>query len=89
MTNACRNTYETEVLETVMTYSEWLKEYKRRTYRSRAERTYFLKQKLCGLILAAIGIVVPIVCDGDATASLLLVPMGLFVLFTKEKVMIF
>ena len=89
MTNTCRNTYETEVLETVMTYSEWLKEYKRKTCRSRAERAYFLKQKLCGLVLAAIGIVVPIVCGGDATASLLLVPMGLFVLFTKEKVMLF
>ena len=89
MTNTCKNTYNTEVLETVMTYSEWLKEYKRRTYRSRAERAYFLKQKLCGLVLATIGIVVPIVCDGDVTASLLLVPMGLYVLFTKEKVMLF
>ena len=89
MTNTCRNTYETEVLETVMTYSERLKEYKRRTYRSRAERAYFLKPKLCGVVLAAIGIIVPIICDGDATASLLLVPMGLFVLFTKEKVMLF
>ena len=89
MTNTCKNTYDTEVLETVMTYSEWLKEYKRRTYRSRSEHAYLLKQKLCGLVLAAIGIVVPIVCDGDATASLLLVPMGLFVLFTKEKVMLF
>ena len=89
MTNTCRNTYDDEVLETVMTYSEWLKEYKRRTCRSRAERAYFLKQKLCGLVLATIGIIVPIICDGDATASLLLVPMGLFVLFTKEKVMLF
>ena len=89
MTNTCKNTYETEVLETVYTYNEWLKEYKRRTYRSRSERAYFLKQKICGLVLAAIGIIVPIVCDGDVTASLLLVPMGLFVLFTKEKVMLF
>ena len=89
MTNTCRNTYETEVLETVITYSEWLKEYKRRTCRSRTERAYFLKQKLCGVVLATIGIIAPIVCDGDATASLLLVPMGLFVLFTKEKVMLF
>ena len=89
MTNTCKNTYDTEVFETVMTYSEWLKEYKRRTCRSRAERAYFLKQKLCGLVLAAIGIIVPVVCDGDATASLLLVPMGLHVLFTKEKVMLF
>ena len=89
MENTCTHTHNTEVFETVMTYSEWLKEYKRRTYRSRAERAYFLKQKLCGLVLATIGVIVPIVCDGDATASLLLIPMGLFVLFTKEKVMLF
>ena len=89
MTNTCKNTYDAEVLETVYTYNEWLKEYKRRTCRSRSERAYFLKQKLCGVVLAAIGIIVPIICDGDATASLLLVPMGLFVLFTKEKVMLF
>ena len=87
MTNTCRNnTYDTEVLETVYTYNEWLKEYKRR---SRSERAYYLKQKICGVVLATIGIVAPIVCDGDATASLLLVPMGLFVLFIKEKVMLF
>ena len=89
MTNTCKNTYDTEVLETVYTYNEWLKEYKRRTCRSRAERAYFLKQKLCGLVLATIGIITPILFDGDATASLLLVPMGLFVLFTKEKVVMF
>ena len=89
MTNTWKDAYGTEVLETVYTYNEWLKEYKRRTYRSRAERAYFLKQKLCGLVLTTIGIIVPVVCDGDATASLLLVPMGLFVLFTKEKIMLF
>ena len=89
MTNTCRNTYSTEVLETVMTYSEWEKEHRRRTRKSNAERVYYIKQKLCGVVLAAVGIIVPILFDGDATASLLLVPMGLFVLFTKEKVMLF
>ena len=89
MTNTCRNTYSTEVLETVMTYSEWEKEHRRRTRESRADRAYYIKQKLCGVVLAAIGIIVPILFDGDATASLLLVPMGLFILFTKEKVMLF
>ena len=89
MTNTCKNTYETEVLETVYTYNEWLKEHRRRTRKSRTDRTYYIKQKLCGVVLAAIGIITPILFDGDATASLLLVPMGLFVLFTKEKVMLF
>ena len=31
MENTCKNTYDAEVLETVYTYNEWLKEYKRRT----------------------------------------------------------
>ena len=79
----------TETIETVMTYSQWEKIHTQKARKRKAERAYFLKQKLCGLVLAAIGIIVPIVCDGDATASLLLVPMGLFVLFTKEKVMLF
>ena len=81
--------YKMEVLETVMTYSEWEKEHRRRTRKSWADRVYYIKQKLCGVVLAAIGIIVPILFDGDATASLLLVPMGLFILFTKEKVMLF
>ena len=89
MINTCKNTYDTEVLETVYTYDEWLKEHRRRTRKSSTERVYYIKQKLCGVVLAAIGIIVPILFDGDATASLLLVPMGLFVLFTKEKVMMF
>ena len=89
MENTCKNTYDTEVFETVMTYSEWEKEHRRRTRKSSADRAYYIKQKLYGVILAAIGIIVPILFDGDATASLLLVPMGLFVLFTKEKVMLF
>lgn len=81
--------YKMEVLETVYTYDEWLKEHRRRTRKSSAERVYYIKQKLCGMVLTAIGIIAPILFDGDATASLLLVPMGLFVLFTKEKVMLF
>ena len=59
------------------------------THRQKAERIYYIKQKLSGLIMAAIGIVTPFLCDGDATFSLFLFPLGLFLLFTKEKVMMF
>lgn len=46
-----------------------------------------IKQKLIGLSLIAIGILCPIVFEGDATASLLVVPMGLMVLFTREDIL--
>ena len=59
------------------------------TYRRKAERLYYIKQKLSGLAMASIGIVTPFICDGDATFSLIALPLGLFLVFTKEKVMMF
>lgn len=82
-----------EAIETVYTYEEWLKEYNRREtkrrIRQRKERIYYLKQRLSGAIMAAIGIIMPFVLDGDATFSLFALPLGIFLLLTKEKVMSF
>lgn len=50
---------------------------------------YYLKQKLCGLALIILGVLCPFVVDGDATVSLLIVPLGLYLLFTKTKAMLF
>ena len=50
---------------------------------------YFLKQKLCGLVIAGFGVLIPFLLDGDATASVILIPFGLFLIFTKERVMEF
>ena len=44
-------------------------------------------QKLFGLFLVAAGIILPILCDGDATGSLLLMPLGVVLLIKKSKVM--
>ena len=60
-----------------------------RKARRKAERIYYIKQKLSGLTMAAIGIITPFLLDGDATFSLIALPLGLFLLFTKEKVMMF
>ena len=60
-----------------------------RKARKRAEAIYYIKQKLSGLIMAAIGIITPILFGGDATFSLIALPLGIWLLFTKEKVMIF
>lgn len=44
-----------------------------------------LKQKLMGLALIIISILAPIILDGDATISVLLFPLGLYMLITKER----
>lgn len=85
-----------EVIETVYTYEEWLKEYNRRKRLKakrkiiqRTEHLYYMKQQLSGVIMATIGIVTPFVLDGDATFSLVALPLGLFLMMTREKVMTF
>lgn len=82
-----------EAIETVYTYEEWLKEYNRREtqrrIRQRTERLYYIKQRLSGVIMTVIGIIMPFVLDGDATFSLVAFPLGIFLLLTWEKVMTF
>ena len=80
-------------IETVYTYEEWLKEYKRqetkRRTRQRAERLYYMRQRISGAIMVVSGIVMPFLLDGDATVSLIILPLGICLLLTKEKVMTF
>lgn len=82
-----------EAIETVYTYEEWLKEYNRRETKrktkQRTEHLYYMKQRLSGAMMAAIGIITPFLLDGDATLSLIALPLGIFLLMTKEKVMAF
>ena len=79
----------TETIGTVMTYSEWEKIHTQKARKRKAERAYYIKQKLSGLTMAAIGIIVPILLDGDATFSIIALPLGIWLLFTKQKVMMF
>lgn len=82
-----------EAIETVYTYEEWLKEYNRREtkrrIRQRTEHLYYMKQHILGAIMAVIGIITPFVLDGDATFSFVVLPLGIFLMLTQEKVMIF
>ena len=47
---------------------------------------YYAKQKLLGILAIGISIASPLLLDGDATISVIMLPLGLYLLFTKEKV---
>ena len=47
---------------------------------------YKAKQKFIGLLAIGVSIASPLLLDGDATISLIMLPLGFYVLFTKEKV---
>ena len=46
---------------------------------------YYAKQKLLGVVAIGVSIASPLLLDGDATISLIMLPIGLYLLFTKER----
>ena len=46
---------------------------------------YKAKQKLLGLLAITASIASPLLLDGDATISLIMLPLGIYMIFTKER----
>lgn len=42
------------------------------------------QQKIIGIMAIIVGILSPILCDGDATASIIMLPLGIYALVTEE-----
>lgn len=59
---------------------EAIKQSKQKAKR-KAEIIDCLKQKLSGLVMVAIGIAMPLLDGGDATFSLIAIPLGIFLMF--------
>lgn len=89
-----------EAIETVYTYEEWLKEYNHRKTKRRIRQAkrragqrikylYYMKQRISGTIMTAIGIVTIFVPDRDVTFSLVALFLGIFLLTTQKKIMKF
>jgi hypothetical protein len=62
--------------------------YKSRRKKEKADALYFFMQKLCGVILLGIVALVALMTN-DATIGVILVPLGLFLIGTRHKVMDF
>ena len=54
-----------------------------------ADGCYYLKQKALGLASVGISVASPLLLDGDATISVLMLPLGIFLMVTKEKICMF
>lgn len=63
--------------------------YRRKKTRNKADRNYFIMQKLSGLTIGLIGLISPIACDGDGTFLLFALPIGIYLMITRNKVMTF
>lgn len=70
---------------------QWIKciQYKPQSIGKKADNLYYIKQRLSGLVMVVIGIMAPFLLDGDATFTLVTLPLGILLLWTKERVMMF
>lgn len=66
-------------------YQRKVKERKQSKIQEKRRRLYFLKQKVIGVFFLIFTIFVVKLLDGDATIALLTVPLGLTLIFSKEK----
>ena len=51
----------------------------------RGKILYKAKQKLIGLLMISLSIASPILLDRDVTISVVMLPLGVYILFTKER----
>lgn len=66
-------------------YRRRAKERKQSKIQEKRRRLYFLKQKVVGVFLLVLTVFMVKILDGDATIALLTVPLGLTLIFSKEK----
>lgn len=61
---------------------------RRKRQRAAAQRRkYFLIQRAVGLVLVATNMLAAYIMDGDITAAVVLVPLGIYIMLTKELVL--
>ena len=61
---------------------------RRKRQRAAAQRRkYFLIQRSVGLVLVVANVLAAYVLDGDITAAVFLVPLGIYLMLTKEQVL--
>lgn len=87
--NAYKNYENIQRLDSLHTYAEWKRIERKRKAQRRETAIYYIKQKFMGLASIGISVASPLLLDGDATISVLMLPLGIFLMVTKEKVMMF
>lgn len=81
-----------EAIKTVNICERHFAEYNRRKTKQRirqnTEYIYCAKQKISGVIMTVCGVIAPFLLNGDGTFSLFALPLGIFLILTKEKIIV-
>lgn len=76
--------YEVENQETTAERAERHMRQRQQEKYERQQHIYFLKQRLYGVALIALTVIATRLLDGDAAIALVLIPMAIVLIFSKE-----
>ena len=79
---------DTTSKEDVADFMERYRRRKQREHRRQQRRWYFIKQRLLGISLLIFTVLATKLLDGDATIALITVPLGLYLIFSKEMLVV-
>lgn len=79
---------DTTSKEDVADFTEQYRRRKQREYRRQQRRWYFIKQRLFGIITLIFTVLAIKMLDGDATIAVITVPIGLYMIFSKEMLLV-
>lgn len=79
---------DTTSKEAVADFMERHRRRKQREHRRQQRRWYFIKQRLFGIALLIFTVLATMLLDGDATIGLIMVPLGLYLIFSKEMLIV-
>lgn len=68
-----------------LTYQEWESIHQALKEEKHTEKQYYTKQRIVGGLLVAVSVLIPVLLH-DITASIFLLPLGIAVMVTKDKV---
>lgn len=79
---------DTTSKEAVADFTEQYRRRKQREYRRQQRRWYFIKQRLFGIVTLIFTVLAIKMLDGDATIAVITVPIGLYMIFSKEMLLV-
>lgn len=79
-----QNTIKVDYAEQ-LTYTEWEQIHNAIKEEKKQENRYYIKQRICGGVLVLCSVLCPLLLQ-DITASVFLLPLGVGVMVTKDKV---
>ena len=79
---------DTTSKEAVADFTEQYRRRKQRERRRQQRRWYFIKQRLFGIVTLIFTVLAIKMLDGDATIAVITVPIGLYMIFSKEMLLV-